>query len=141
MKKKIFIMGKVYDMNILTASEIEKDVQNRLRDFTRTDIEVHLIADDHSIIIEMLRRIDDSILSKGRIIEQDSWLITGEGYKGFSPVNSAKTFPHYPNVNNYFDIDEVCKDYKKDALYYGASRIKGVAITETSVMLSLTLMY
>ena len=141
MKKKIFIMGKVYDMNILTASEIEKDVQNRLRDFTRTDIEVHLIVDDHSIIIEMMRYIDDSLLSEGRIIEQDSWLITGEGYKGFTPVNSAKTFPHYPNINNYFDIDDVCSDYQKDALYYGASRIKGVTITETSVMLSLTLMY
>ena len=141
MKKKIFIMGKVYDMNILTTREIEKDVQNRLQDFTRTDIEVHLIVNDHSIIIEMLRYIDDSLLSEGRIIEQDSWLITGEGYKGFSPVNSAKTFPHYPNINNYFDIDDVCNDYQKDALYYGASRIKGVTIMETSVMLSLMLMY
>ena len=79
--------------------------------------------------------------SEGKIIEQDSWLITGEGYKGFSPVNSAKTFPHYPNINNYFDIDDVCSDYQKDVLYYGASRIKSVTIKETSVMLSLTLMY
>ena len=60
--------------------------------------------------------------------------------RAFTPVNSAKTFPHYPNINNYFDVDDVCSDYQKDALYYGASRIKGVTITETSVMLSLTLM-
>ena len=141
MKKKIFIMGKVYDMNILTTSEIEKDVQERLRDFTRTDIEVHLIVEDHSIIIEMMRHIDDSLLYEGRIIEQDSWLITGEGYEGFSPVNSAKKFPHYPNINNYFDIDDVCSDYQKDAVYYGASKIKRATITETNLMLSLTLMY
>lgn len=134
-------MGKVYDMNILTASEIEKDVQDRLRDFTRKDIKVHIILGDQSINIEMLRYIDNNLLSEGGIIEQDTCLITGEGYEGFSPVNSAKTFPHYPNIYNYFDIDEVCKDYKRDALYYGASRIKNVTITETSFMLSLTLMY
>ncbi len=143
MNKKIFIMGKVYDTGTLTTLEIEKDIEDRLFDFTGIKIGTHIDIDDQSksIDIKMSRHIDESLVSVGKILEQDNWLITGEGYQGFSPVNSAKTFPHFPNIDNYFDIDDVCKDYKKDALYYGASRVKDVSIKETSSELSLFLKY
>ncbi len=143
MKKKIFIMGKVYDTGTLTTLEIEKDVEGRLLDFTGIKIGTHIDIDDqsNSIDIRMTRYINNSLVSVGKILEQDTWLITGEGYQGFSPVNSAKTFPHFSNIDNYFDIDDVCKDYKKNALYYGASKVKDVSIQEASSELSLFLKY
>ena len=137
----IFIFGRVYDLDDLTIDQIEKEITERMIDHTRVkNIKVNInIRSKNSVLVNIGRNLDLE-LDEDTILEQDTWLITGEGYEGFMPRYCMKPpFPHSPNINYFFDRDEFIRDYKKEAVYQGASRIKNARIVEGRKELNLYL--
>lgn len=140
MKKKIFVFGKVYDLGIMPTTDIVKDIEARLKDYTGVEIWVLIEVLEKEIVIKMLRGLNAEF-KKNAIIEQDRWLLTGEGYQDFRPVHSSGSFSHFQSCLYYFDVDDVRDNYKKDAVFYGASRVRDVEIDENAWHLNLTLKY
>ena len=138
---RIWIFGKVYDMENNPIADIEKDIEKRLKDFTKVDIGVKLDVSKGNMIEVVFHRGLNEIVHIDTILEQDSWLISGEGYKNFVPAYGIGSFSHFPNILNYIDRKQFCVDYKKNALYYGADKVKSVRIYELPNKLILDLGY
>lgn len=131
--RKFFIFGKVYDLDTQSIPEISGDITNRMRDFTGIDsISAYIeLTSPSSVLIGIERNLDRSYIQEGSILEQDKWLITGEGYQKFKPQYCmAPPFPHFPNVNYCFDMNDFIKEYKKEAVYWGATKIQEAKISE-----------
>lgn len=96
MIKKIFIVGKVYDMATMTANEIEMQVQQDLDSFVGADKVKFCIGVTDKRVTLIFQRYTDYApkdLKQGLMKDADAYMITGEGYNGFSmPVR----FPIVP---------------------------------------------
>lgn len=138
---RIFIFGKVYDLDNQPIVDIEKDIAKRVTDFTTVDIGVRIYQDAGEIEVIFYRGInfntDDDVL-----LEQDTWIISGEGYKSFVPAYSTSAcFSHPMDACYYIDKYDFCNIYKRNAIFYGADRIKDVDVQEHPNMLILMLRY
>ncbi len=135
--KKLFIMGKVYDIDDCPIEEIKTDIENRLFDFTKNKMPVSIEVKDNYAQITIHRGINVELHDK-MILEQDSWILTGEGYNGFSPVYSMPNFSHYPDMVFYLELDKFTKVFKNNAEHYTGSKLKKVSISELPTSLTIT---
>lgn len=85
-EKKIFVMGKVYDMITMTIAEIEKTVQEDLDSFVGKDnVEFKLYTLGNVVAMFFNRPLEYSALGANPekdINAADTLIITGEGYNG-----------------------------------------------------------
>ena len=138
---RIFVFGKVYDLDNQPIVDIEKDIETRVLDFTKVDIAVKInINSPKSYEIVFHRGINVSPGNGNTILEQDTWLISGEGYNGFTPVYRMAC-NHFPNMLYYIDLQAFCHNYKNNAEHYGADKVKKVRVEELPLSLTLELYY
>lgn len=133
---KVWFFGKVYNDSI-SAADIEKDIDARLKEYTDTGIGVCLKVTDNGYEV-ILHRTLNVEPKDGCILEADSFLISGEGYSGFMPeYQSIGNFAHFPGFVHYLDLPEFEKACKRNVEYYTGQKVKKATVTEWINMLVL----
>lgn len=143
-KRKLYFMGKVYDMTSTPIADIEKDIEARVQDYTKVFIPVKIKeVSDNEVEVMLYRGVNEEMKSDW-ILDQDKWLITGEGYNKFMPQYGGGGFYHAGlNAVYYSDKDDFIANYKRNAVYYGGkrSRVKDVIVDEQQNYLKLNVKY
>ena len=144
MKKKMFLVGKVYDLSKVTVQEIKDDVQNRLdAHYGKGCFLFTLNVDKQAkeVIINFWRSYKECYHPEKRnnIFCIDMDLITGRGIEGFAVPYMWESAPFgYPFST---DIDYFITCYKKSAKKLGASRMKDIMITHDKDNLNVRLFF
>ena len=144
MKKKVFLVGKLYDLSITTANVIEHDVQNRLDAHYGSGciiFKINVWKQSKEVTINFWRNYNDWYHpeNKTNIFCADMDLITGRGVNGFQVPCMWPTAPFgYPFSTG---IDEFITCYKESAKELGASRMKDIMITHDKDSLNVRLFY
>ena len=143
MKKKVFLVGKLYDLSITTANVIEHDVQNRLDAHYGSGciiFKINVWKQSKEVTINFRRNYKDSYNTDSKsIFCADMDLITGRGINGFQVPYMWPTVPFgYPFSTG---IDEFITCYKESAKKLGASRMKDIMITHDKDNLNVRLFY
>ena len=143
-KKKLWLTGRVYDFATIPIPVIEQDIEARLLDYTGVKMSVRIKnTADNEVEVMLYRGINEK-MQTGWIIDQDKWLISGEGYKNFMPQYGGGGF-YYAGLNAiyYSDMNDFIADYKRNAVYYGGkrSRVKDVVIDEQQNYLKLNVKF
>lgn len=134
-------MGKTYDLAKEDVKDVSKDVTERLSDYMGAAIPVDVVCpSEKEVNITIHRQYAEAEMIKMEsdcVFEQDMFMVTGEGYKGFVPEHHL-TFAHFPNMHIYEAIEDVTSVYKANARRY-ASRVKDVEFetTETEIKVRL----
>ena len=144
MKKKIFLVGKVYDLAKVSVKEIKNDVQSRLDTHYRKGCFLFTLNVDKQakeVIINFWRSYKECYHPEERnnIFCIDMDLITGRGIDGFAVPCMWPTAPfgYYFSTN----IDDFILCYKKSAKVLGASRVKDIMIEHSENNLNVRLFY
>ena len=143
MKKKVFLVGKLYDLSITTANVIEHDVQSRLDAHYGSGcikFTINVWKDEKEVTINFRRNYKDSYNTDSKsIFCADMDLITGRGINGFQVPCMWPTAPFgYPFSTG---IDEFITCYKESAKELGASRMKDIMIEHSEKNLNVRLFY
>lgn len=123
---KLFITSKIYDTSIKTIAEIEKEVQEDLDAYVgENKVIFKLSITGKTTTLYFYRGVDYSSLyadPKSQIIDADAYMITGEGYEGFS---LPAQFPKVPLRCTYsMEQSEFIRAYMGSADVLGADKIK-----------------
>ena len=144
MKKKVFLVGKVYDLSITTANVIETDVQSRLDAHYGSGciiFKINVWKQSKEVTINFLRNYNEWYHpeNKTNIFCADMDLLTGRGIEGFAVPYMWPTAPFgYPFSTG---IDDFITCYKKSVKKLGASRMKDIMITHSKDNLNVRLFY
>ena len=143
MKKKIFLVGKVYDLSIIPVQKIIDDVQSRLDAHYGKGCCVFCInvwKEEKEVTINFWRNYKDSYNTDDKsIFCADMDLITGRGIEGFAVPYMWPTVPFGYLFST--GIDDFIPCYKKSAKKLGASRMKDIMITHDKDNLNVRLFY
>ena len=134
MKKKIFTMGKVYDLSTLGANEIEKAVQADLdKVFNAGEVRFKLReVSGKTLELTFFRKyregeIDWLNYAPKTIYNIDANIITGHSFNGFRIPDYWGGVPYgYPF---FMPKREFIRCYKKSAVMLGADQVERVKIT------------
>ena len=133
-------MGKTYELS--DPKEIEKDVTERLRDYTEKNLNFRLTTTPRYVLMTWEREIlPDYSLEDGFLLEADICMVMGNGYKGFEPRYNCTTFAHFPNIINLLEKELFIKAYVENCKYYGATKPKKVEVEETRTQLTVKIEY
>lgn len=144
MKKKIFLVGKVYDLAKVTALEIIGDVQSRLDTHYGKDkivFNLCVCEKEKEVTINFRRSYKEWYHPEEttNIFCADMDLITGRGVDDFEVPCMWPTAPlGYPFSTG---IDEFITCYKNSAKAIGASRMKDIMIEHNKDVLNMRLFY
>lgn len=144
MKKKIFLVGKVYDLSTIPVQKIIDDVQSRLDTHYGKGccvFSINVWKEEKEITINFWRSYNDWYHpeNKTNIFCADMDLITGRGIEGFAVPYMWESAPFgYPFST---DIDYFITCYKKSAKKLGASRMKDIQISHNEHNLNVRLFY
>ena len=144
MKKKIFLVGKVYDHSKVSVQDIKADVQNRLDAHYGKGccaFSINVWKEEKEVTINFWRSYKECYHPEERnnIFCIDMDLITGRGIDGFTVPCMWPTAP----FGYYFStsIDDFMPCYKKSAKELGASRMKDIMIEHSENNLNVRLFY
>lgn len=140
---KLLIVSKIYDTSILSNNQIENLVQKDIDSYVGKDkVIFKLSITGKTAAMYFYRGVDYSSLHTDQgnmIIDADAYLITGEGFEGFSlPIQ----FPKVPIICSYkMEQSEFLKAYKESADVLGADKIKKtwLNIDEKKIILNIKL--
>ena len=143
MKKKIFLVGKVYDLSTIPVQKIIDDVQSRLDAHYGKGccaFSINVWKEEKEVTINFWRNYKGSYNTDDKsIFCADMDLITGRGIEGFAVPCMWATVPYgYPFSTG---IDDFIPCYKKSAKELGASRMKDIMITHDKDNLNVRLFY
>ena len=144
MKKKVFLVGKVYGLATISTQNIQTDVQNRLDAHYGSGciiFKINVWKQSKEVTINFWRNYNDWYHpeNKTNIFCADMDLITGRGVNGFQVPCMWPTAPFgYPFSTG---IDEFITSYKESAKELGASRMKDIAITHDKDNLNVRLFF
>ena len=143
MKKKLFLVTEVYDLNTVTEEDIRIDVQSRLDAHYGKGccvFSINVWKEEKEVTINFWRNYKDSYNTDDKsIFCADMDLITGRGIEGFAVPYMWPTVPFgYPFSTG---IDDFIPCYKKSAKELGASRMKDIMITHDTDYLNVRLFY
>ena len=139
MKKKIFVMGKVYDLAKQEISEIENEIQVDLDKFFSGGIRFEKTLE--LIFTRQYRdgEIDWLNYDSKTIYCTDAKIITGHGFDGFRvPVYWGGVPYGYPF---FMPKEEFISCYKKSAIKLGGSRLKFAEVNAMPDKIILALAY
>lgn len=123
---KLFIVPKIYDTSILSNNQIENLVQKDIDSYVGKDkVIFKLSITGKTAAMYFYRGVDYSSLHadpKSQIIDADAYMVTGEGYEGFSlPIQ----FPKVPIICTYnMEQSEFIRAYMGSAELLRADKIK-----------------
>lgn len=131
--KKIFIAGKVYDLQVMNKDEVEASVQEYLDNAIGKDrVRFELCTIGNMTTMSFHRGFDYSSYNADPakdIMDADAFMMTAHEYKGFmmpSPFPALPVpgfgYPYHINQTDFLDA------YRKSARILGASRIKNVSL-------------
>ena len=143
MKKKNFLVGKVYDLSTISVQKIIDDVQSRLDAHYGRGccvFSINVWKEEKEVTINFWRNYKGSYNTDDKsIFCADMDLITGRGIEGFAVPYMWPTVPFgYPFSTG---IDDFITCYKKSAKKLGASRMKDIMITHSKDNLNVRLFY
>lgn len=144
MKKKVFLVGKVYDLATISTQNIQTDVQSRLDAHYGSGciiFKINVWKQSKEVTINFWRNYNEWYHSENKtnIFCADMDLITGRGINGFQVPCMWPTAPFgYPFSTG---IDEFITCYKESAKELGASRMKDIAITHDKDNLNVRLFF
>ena len=140
--KKIFIAGKVYDLQVMDKNTVEASVQTYLDNAIGKDrVRFELCTIGNAVAMSFHRGFDYSSYNADPtkdIMDADAFMMTAHEYEGFMMPVPFPTLPvpgfGYPyHINRTDFLDAYCKSAK----ILGASRIKNASldISPVSVIL------
>ena len=140
---KLFIVSKIYDTSILSNNQIENLVQKDLDAYVgENKVIFKLNITGKTVAMYFYRGVNYSSLHadpKSQIIDADAFMITGEGFEGFSlPIQ----FPKVPIICSYkMEQSEFLKAYMGSAELLGVDKIKKawLDIDEKKIILNIKL--
>lgn len=144
MKKKVFLVGKVYDLATISTQNIQTDVQSRLDAHYGSGciiFKINVWKQSKEVTINFWRNYNEWYHpeNKTNIFCADMDLITGRGINGFQVPCMWPTAPFgYPFSTG---IDEFITCYKESAKELGASRMKDIMITHDKDNLNVRLFF
>lgn len=143
MKKKIFLVGKVYDLSTISVQKIIDDVQSRLDAHYGKGccaFSINVWKEEKEVTIYFWRKYKDSYNTDDKsIFCADMDLITGRGIEGFAVPYMWPTVPFGYLFST--GVDDFIPCYKKSAKELGASRMKDIMITHDKDNLNVRLFY
>lgn len=131
LSKKIFIAGKVYDLQVMDKDEVEASVQEYLDSAIGKDrVRFELCTIGNMTAMSFHRRLDYSAYNADPvkdIMDADAFMMTAHEYEGFKmprpfPIIPGCVYPYRIKQADFLDA------YRKSAGILGASRIKNVSL-------------
>lgn len=141
LSKKIFVVGKIYDTEMMTDKEIKDVVQKDLDDYIgEGKVDFSIYTEPNMISLIFIRFTDyykqNNIDLSKDMIDADAFMVTGEGYNGFQlPYKfSIAPFGYSPYKLGQSDFKMA---YKESAELLGADKVKWMKmeVTDHSVVL------
>lgn len=140
---KLFIVSKIYDTSILSNNQIENLVQKDIDSYVgENKVIFKLSITGKTASLYFYRGVDYSSLHAdpgNMIIDADAYLITGEGFEGFSlPIQ----FPKVTIICSYkMEQSEFIRAYMGSADVLGSDKIKKawLDIDEKKIILNIKL--
>lgn len=130
MKKKIFIVSKVYDTAVMTIEEIKIAVQADIdRLIGREGVVKFYITTwnkETDLIFHRGLNYDDTTLNNGLMSDADGYLVCGIGLDGFKLPEMWAGVPY--GYSYFFQQSEFTICYRKSAVKLGASRINDLEL-------------
>lgn len=129
--KKIFIAGKVYDLQVMDKDEVEASVQEYLDSAIGKDrVRFELCTIGNMTAMFFHRGLDYSAYNADPvkdIMDADAFMMTAHEYEGFKmprpfPIIPGCVYPYRIKQADFLDA------YRKSAGILGASRIKNVSL-------------
>lgn len=129
--KKIFIAGKVYDLQVMNKDEVEASVQEYLDNAIGKDrVRFELCTIGNMTTMSFHRGFDYSPYNADPtkdMMDADAFMMTAHEYKGFMmprpfPIIPGCVYPYRIKQTDFLDA------YRKSAKILGASRIKNVSL-------------
>ena len=144
MKKTIFLVGKVYDLAIISTQNIQTDVQSRLDAHYGSNyiiFRINVCKQSKEVTINFRRSYNECYHPENRtnIFCADMDLITGRGIEGFAVPCMWPIAPFGYLFST--GIDEFITCYKESAKELGASRMKNIMITHDKDNLNVRLFF
>ena len=143
MKKKLFLVTEVYDLNTVTEEDIRIDVQSRLDAHYGKGccvFSINVWKEEKEVTINFWRNYKGCYNTDDKsIFCADMDLITGRGIEGFAVPYMWPTVPFGYLFST--GIDDFIPCYKKSAKELGASRMKDIMITHDTDYLNVRLFY
>ena len=140
--KKIFIAGKVYDLQVMDKNTVEASVQTYLDNAIGKDrVRFELCTIGNAVAMSFHRGFDYSSYNADPtkdIMDADAFMMTAHEYEGFMMPVPFPTLP-VPGFGYPYHISrtDFLDAYRKSARILGASRIKNASldISPVSVIL------
>lgn len=146
MKKRIFLVGKVYEMEPTTLMSVQQEIQNVFDSVTEEEGERRVVFSvanpkENEFEFTFRRTSSQNLGEEGKINSADAWAITGDGFDGFSMPEPLPSAPFGSYFNTFIDMDDFIDCYKKSARKLGASRMKDIKLDITPEYVKLRLVY
>ena len=131
--KKIFIAGKVYDLQVMDKNTVEASVQTYLDNAIGKDrVRFELCTIGNAVAMSFHRGFDYSSYNADPtkdIMDADAFMITAHEYEGFMMPVPFPTLP-VPGFGYPYHISrtDFLDAYRKSARILGASRIKNASL-------------
>ena len=125
--KKIFVAGKVYDLQVMDKDEVEASVQADLDSYAGKDkVRFELYTIGNAVAMFFHRGFDYGPYNADPtkdIMDADAFMMTAHGYNGFwmpgpFPMIPGCIYPYHIRQTDFLDA------YRRSAKVLGASRIK-----------------
>ena len=131
--KKVFIAGKVYDLQVMNKDEVEVSVQEYLDSAIGKDkVRFELCTIGNMTTMSFHRGFDYSPYNADPakdMMDADAFMMTAHEYKGFMMPHPFPTLP-VPGFGYPYHISQTdfLDAYRKSAGILGASRIKNASL-------------
>lgn len=143
MKKKVFLVGKVREIEPDTIMNVQQEIQNELDSVTNERRVVFSVANPKENEFEFIfeRTSLQDLVKKDKINSADADTITGTGLNGFMMPEPYPSVPFGSYFNTFIDTDCFIDSYKESARKLGASRMKTACVEITPQYAKLKLAY
>lgn len=142
--KKVFLVGKVYEMEPATIMSVQQEIQNVFDCIIEEERRVvFAVCSPAENVFEFTfnRTSLQNLVEEGKINSADADTITGTGLNGFMMPVPYPSAPFGSHFNCFIGIDDFIESYKKSARKLGASRMKDIKLEITPEYVKLKLTY
>ena len=143
MSKKVFLVGKVHEVEPATIMIVQFGIQcdlDRLTSEHKVGFTAGIVS-ENEFEFTFSRSSLQKLVEPGMINTADADIITGEGLGDFRMPEPISRAPFGTYFNCFIDQQEFLECYKKSARALGASRMKDIKLEITPDYVTLTLVY
>ena len=143
MSKKVFLVGKVHEVEPATIMIVQFGIQcdlDRLTGEHKVELAANMVSEDE-IEFTFCRSSLQKLVEPGMINTADADIITGEGLDDFRMPEPIPRAPFGTYFNCFIDQQKFLECYKKSARALKASRMKDIKLDITPDCVKLTLVY